>query len=200
MTSEASTHHPLRYAISRVMRKRSRARLALLLASALVLLLPVGAASASTVQPQAWTSECAWNAASDYWAVSLPGKTDLNFYAVPCVFHSGSSVYATVELAWSESELPPVGSGHKFDGFKVRANLDVRPNGGSDTIFEYKDCDFTNAVNADWAENATCTTPTYNGYDSSFDYSGDGWVSYDIDNDGKSWQPTRQLYGSPLIH
>jgi hypothetical protein len=77
----------------------------------------------------------------------------------------------------------------------------VRPNGSStDTTFEYKDCDFTSQIDAHWNGTEICTTPTYSGYSSSYNYSGDGWATYDIDNDGKSWLPSKQLYGSPFIY
>jgi hypothetical protein len=163
------------------------------------MLLGVFAAPQASADAEAWTSKCYDGLGNDR-KVDLPGKTDINIFLPPCVYRSGDKLYATVELLWSEAEIPAVGSGHKFDGFHVMATLERRANGSSeDVILELVQCDFKDEVNASWGGSVTCKTPVYTGYNSAYDYSADGWIQYDTDNDGKSWLPYMQLTGSPLI-
>ncbi|MEV6925978.1 hypothetical protein AB0M46_15995 [Dactylosporangium sp. NPDC051485] len=175
--------------------RRALLAIATVIASVLAVgLAPTGAMAAS------WSGRC-YDGLANSWKVSLPGKSDLDINAMPCVYISGNQLYASVILDWINDQAPPVGSGHKFDGFIVRANFEVRPNGSStDTIFTHTDCNITSTINSKWSGIYTCKTPVYTGYSSAFDYSGDGWAQWDVDNDGKGWLTPRQFVGSPLLY
>jgi hypothetical protein len=149
---------------------------------------------------ESWSGPC-YDGLANSWRIALPGKTDLDVNTQPCVYKSGNQLYASIIIDWIEDQAPPVGSGHKFDGFLLRVNFEVRPNGGStDTIFLHADFDLTTVMNANWSGRRTYQTTVYTGYSSSFEYSSDGWAQYDVDNDGKSWLTPRQFVGSPFIH
>jgi hypothetical protein len=174
------------------MRRKIFALLAPILLTALI-------APPASADAEAWTKKCYDGLGNDR-KIDLPGKTDLNIFAPPCVYRSGNKLYAEVNLAWSEAEIPAVGSGHKFDGFTVFVGLERRPNGSSsDVIIEMRECNVKDKVNASWGGRVSCKTPVFNGYNSAYDYSGDGWLQYDTDNDGDSWKPIMYLTGSPLI-
>lgn len=158
--------------------------------------------TATADEAAAWTKKCYDGLGNDR-KIDLPWKTDLNIYGMPCVYRSGSKLYAEVELLTAEAEIPAVGSGHKFDGFLLTATLERHKNGESadrDQILELKSCDFKDELNATWGPHLYCRTPVYTGYDSDYEYSADGWLKYDVDNDGKGWLPVMQLTGSPVIH
>ncbi|WP_309111588.1 hypothetical protein [Saccharothrix sp.] len=55
-------------------------------------------------------------------------------------------------------------------------------------------------LNATCGPHLYCKTDVYTGYDSDYEYSADGWLKYDVDNDGKGRLPVMQLTGSPVIH
>jgi len=156
-------------------------------------------ATPASADVEAWSEKCYDGLGNDA-NPNLPNKTDLNIYMPPCIHRSGNKLYASVKVAWGEATLPIFGSGHKFDGFKVFIGLERRPNGSSsDVIIEMRECDIKDEVNAVWSGDFTCKTPISNSYNSAYDYSADGWIQYDIDNDGESWKPIQYLTGSPLI-
>lgn len=149
-----------------------------------------------------WTEKCYDGLGNDR-EVALPGKTDLNIFAKPCVYRSGSKVYAVVELLTAEASIPAVGSGHKFDGFLLTATLERHKNGQSadrDQILKLESCDYKDELNASWGRHLYCKTDVHTGYDSDYEYSADGWLQYDVDNDGKGRLPVMELTGSPVIH
>jgi hypothetical protein len=172
------------------------------LALLLPLLLALSATPASAADAEAWTKKCYDGLGNDR-KIDLPGKTDLNIFVPPCVYRSGSKLYAVVELLTAEAEIPAVGSGHKFDGFLVTATLERHKNGESadrDQILKLASCDYKDEVNSSWGVHLYCKTDVYTGYSSDYEYSADGWLKYDTDNDGKGWLPVMQLTGSPVIH
>jgi hypothetical protein len=149
---------------------------------------PAGASAADYVE------KCHQN--SD--TITLPSKTDLIVTPLTCVYKNGTYTYARIKLMWSPDDEYPWGSGHKFDDFEVIVNLERRVNGDDqDRVVIQKTCDFTDEVNATWDSQKFCTTGKTT-YDSSYDWSGDGYIRYDKDNDGKGaslWF----LTGSPLL-
>lgn len=168
----------------------------------LPLLLALSATPATAAEEAAWTKKCYDGLGNDR-EVDLPGKTNINIFAMPCVYRSGSKLYAEVVLLTAEAQIPAVGSGHKFDGFKVTATLERHKNGESadrDQILKLATCDYEDEMNASWGVHLNCKTEVYTGYSSDYEYTADGWLQYDVDNDGKGWLPIMNLTGSPVIH
>jgi len=130
--------------------------------------------------------------------LDLPNKTDLKVSPTTCVYRNGAYTYARIKVMWSPDDEYPWGSGHKFDDFEVVVNLERRVNGDSeDRVVIQKTCDFTDEINASWDGYKFCTTGKTT-YDSAYDWSGDGYLRYDKDNDGKG-ASLRFLTGSPLL-
>lgn len=135
---------------------------------------------------------------NDLDPLNLPHKSDLKVSPTTCVYKNGAYTYARIKVMWSNTGERPWGSGHKFDDFEVIVNLERRVNGDSeDRVVIQKTCDFTDEINADWDGYKFCTTgkTTYN---SGYDWSGDGYLRYDKDNDGEG-AFLRFLTGSPLL-
>ncbi|MCG5439825.1 hypothetical protein [Micromonospora foliorum] len=172
-----------------------------LIRSAAVLIVAAAAGAVVVATPaQAATTKC-YGEVGNLWEVDLPNKTDLLLGADPCIVRDGSGLYAYFSVRWQQCCIPAYGSGHKFDGVKITVRLERRPNGSSDdTVITSRTCDITSAVNSTWSDiRATCFTDMKFVYDSSYDWSADGTIQWDIDNDGDSWKPAKALNGSPLI-
>ncbi|GAA2367440.1 hypothetical protein [Dactylosporangium salmoneum] len=164
--------------------------------AALLLLVGLTPAPASAAAA-GYVEKC--SLAANKKSLSLPGKTDITVHADTCIAHNGPYLYATLKFSWWANSDFPVGSGHKFDAFYIVSTLERRPNGvAADTIITDKNCDITTRINASWSGYLECTTSSYSGYSSAYDWSGDGWFRYDIDNDGASFA-VFDLTGSPLI-
>jgi hypothetical protein len=145
------------------------------------------------------TTKC-YDGAGNSKKFDLPGKTDIHMNGIPCITRYGSGkMTATIKIGWSEASIPAVGSGHKFDDFKINVRLERRANGSSsDRTVAKKTCTVTGTVNASWSGDARCSVTVSDVYNSGYDWSGDGWLRHDIDNDGNggsNWS----LTGSPLI-
>ncbi|PRX44538.1 hypothetical protein B0I33_11146 [Prauserella shujinwangii] len=145
------------------------------------------------------TTKC-YNGTGNTKKFDLPGKTDIHMNADPCITrYSSGRMTATIRIGWSEASLPAVGSGHKFDDFKINVRLERRPNGSSsDSTVASKTCTVTSTVNASWSGDTSCSVTVSGVYNSGYDWSSDGWLRYDIDNDGKGGSDW-SLTGSPLI-
>jgi hypothetical protein len=147
----------------------------------------------------AWRGPC-WEDTLIKKEYDLPNKTDLQVVVVPCVKRDGSKLYAYFTLDWYPMNYPWLGSARKFDSFQIVVNLERRLNGDStDRVVEQHTCDITSRVNDHNSGIVTCKTPVYNGYSSAYNYSGDGYIRADIDNDGEGadlWF----IHGSPLIY
>ncbi|MBO2455716.1 hypothetical protein J4573_52180 [Actinomadura barringtoniae] len=146
------------------------------------------------------TTKCHNTDSKNYKNFDLPGKTDIVGEGRTCITkYSDGRLTATIRFQWSEATLPAVGSGHKFDKFNINVRLDRRPNGStSDIALAKRTCDVTSDVNADWSGETACGISVPDAYNSSFDFSTDGSLTYNIDNDGDG-DSTFQLYGSPLV-
>jgi hypothetical protein len=163
----------------------------------------MGAGLAATVDAApasaAWSGPC-YDEALDLKVYDLPLKTDLQVVVLPCVKRDGNKLYAYLRVDWTPMNTPWFGSGHKFDSFKIVAHLERRVNGSSyDRVIASHTCDVTSQINDHNDGIVTCKTPIYTAYDPDYDYSSDGYISADIDNDGKG-ASTWSFHGSPLIY
>jgi hypothetical protein len=136
----------------------------------------------------------------------LPNKTNTVIEVQTCVNVYNNVLQASVYVTWHPSTCCPLGdTADKFHYFRVRVNLERRPNGSAtDAVVTTHECDFTYPINAyDWSADydgsTTCSSPSYSGYSSAYDWSGDGYALYDIVDDGLG-QMRQDFYGSPLIH
>lgn len=100
----------------------------------------------------------------------------------------------------NKTDYPWLGSHRKFDNLEIVVNLERRVNGTSeDRVVEQHTCDITSRVNDHHSGIVTCKTPIHSGYSAAYNWSGDGYLRADIDNDGdgaKLWF----IHGSPLIY
>lgn len=172
-----------------------------LAAIASAIALGIGLAVTVTAGPAAaaWTGPC--NDEDLILKVyDLPNKTDLQVVVVPCVKRDGNKLYAYLRVDWTPMNWPWFGSARKFDSFKIVAHLERRANGSSsDRVIAKHTCDITSQINDANGGIVTCKTPVYTAYDSDYNYSGDGYIRADIDNDGESWSDWN-FPGSPLLY
>lgn len=129
--------------------------------------------------------------------IALPNKSDLTVSVHTSVYRTDyGEVWGRVKISWHGAGL---GSGHKFDGFRIVPRLERRyGSSGTDQIIKVDDCDVTQSLNNVWQGALSCYSPVAD-WNSSFYWSGDGYLQWDIDNDGKGWQSAWQLKGSPLM-
>lgn len=148
----------------------------------------------------AWTERC-YAGSGNRWTIDLPAATDLELRGAPCVHSAGDRLYASVRFSWDAVGSPALRGGHAFDGVEVRVRLERRRDGSTtDSPLLAADCDLTDEVNGGRSGAFTCRTGVHSGYDAAFDYSGDGWVDYDLGDDGKGYLGVRNLTGSPPRH
>jgi hypothetical protein len=171
--------------------------------AAVVSALALGAGLALAVNPApaaaAWSGPC-YDEALNLKVYDLPNKTDLQVVVLPCVKRDGSKLYAYLRVDWTPMNWPWLGSARKFDSFKIVAHLERRLNGSSaDKVIASHTCDITSSINDNNGGVVTCKTPVYTAYDPDYNYSGDGYIAADIDNDGKG-ESTWSVHGSPLIY
>ncbi|REE94746.1 hypothetical protein [Thermomonospora umbrina] len=161
----------------------------------------LGVAMASPASAVTAVTLCQTHVEKNYLTFVLPGKTDLHTSVIPCVHRDTSgNMRASIKFGWSAATLPAVGSGHKLDSLKVVVRMERRLNGSSnDTVLTYATCDFTDEVNSTWNGEETCSVGTAYDYDSSYDWSADGYFTYNFNNDGEGTF-TNSLVGSPLIY
>jgi hypothetical protein len=130
--------------------------------------------------------------------ISLPNKSDLTLQVLVEIDRNDmGEVYALIQIGW---EGAGVGSGHKFDGFHINARLERRSSpGGTDTVINHSLCDATDAINSSWAGTYTCYSYVAH-WNSSYYWTSDGSINYDVDNDGKGYlDPAWELGGSPQL-
>jgi len=172
-----------------------------LAAVASAIALGIGLAVTVTAGPAAaaWTGPC-YEEELNLKVYDLPNKTDLQVVVLPCVKREGNKLYASLRVDWTPMNWPWFGSAHKIDSFKIVAHLERRANGSSsDRVIAKHTCDITSAINDANGGVVTCKTPVYTAYDPAYNYSGDGYIRADIDNDGESWSDWN-FHGSPLLY
>jgi hypothetical protein len=170
--------------------------------------LGVIAVEASPANAAGLISKCNTSSASNVWVVDLPLKADAKFIMTPCVYRSGNQVWAKVHWYVGcilNEALSCFGSSHRFDSVKVIAVLEKRTNGTThDYEVTHVSCDITSEANFTVLydplyRDGDCYTPISSSYTSTYDWSADGAVLYDVDNDGYgAFQ--HDLVGSPLIY
>lgn len=174
--------------------RRTIASIALAITVGIGLAVTVNAGPAAA----AWTGPC-YDEDLNLKNYDLPNKTDLQVVAQPCVKRDGNKLYAYLRVDWTPRYKPWYGSARKFDSFKIVAHLERRLNGSSsDRVIAKHTCDITSQINDANDGIVTCKTPVYTAYDSDYDYSSDGYIRADIDNDGESWSDWN-IHGSPLL-
>lgn len=96
-----------------------------------------------------------------------------------------------INVTWSETDgqRPAV----PFDGMKIHV-----VSQDNNITQASKDCDITAKVNVGNSGTTNCVLGPLNYGDLGvFTLTADGYVQWDINNDGKGWQTAHQLYGSP---
>ncbi|MFI8366894.1 hypothetical protein [Streptomyces sp. NPDC085466] len=125
--------------------------------------------------------------------IALPGKPDIWMRVMLCVERvSSTQHYAYAKVYWDASLI----GGNRFDGFKLQVRLER-----NDATMASWTCDLKSVLNS-WDSGPTnghfcgsaSSTSSLSG-----GWSADGKADYDVDNDGKSWLPSWQLHGSPLV-
>jgi hypothetical protein len=129
--------------------------------------------------------------------VTFPGGGDLGFHMSTCIQYSLSSdMYDTyIEADWHDADnnRPAV----PFDELTVHVELQT-----FDSPLHWKDCDFTSAMNSASGTAGTfiCDIGYFAGPASGYYLSSDGYIKWDINNDGLGELPTNQLSGSPNFY
>lgn len=123
--------------------------------------------------------------------IYFPNGGNENVYVNTCIgYHMITGAYKFfITVTWSDSDnnRPSV----PYDHFKIHLQEQ-----DSDTDIGTKDCDITSQMNASGTSgSATCVVnPVY--YLPSA-LTTDGWVQWDINNDGVGYQPQHNVTGSP---
>ena len=141
----------------------------------------------------------------DQWRdFDLPLKSDVRLDVELCLYRHGTKFAFSARI--SQDGGLGLGSGHRWDALTVTITFEKRANGGgSDQIVGRRTCNIVKNFNdysstekycpaVDSVSLAYPETP----YTSAYDWSLDGWIDYDIDNDGKG-SSRWNLTGSPLL-
>ncbi|MFF4624955.1 hypothetical protein [Nonomuraea jabiensis] len=137
----------------------------------------------SPAHAASWTCSANWDTRS----FELPNKPNVRAEARSCVYKDGNTRRGRIEIRWNTN--PGAWIGNRFDKFVVQARLER-----DDRVIASQSCDLTDEINSDVHGSDTCTT-SYVTSSAQEGWTGDGKVTYNIDDDGKS-DFTWNLHGS----
>ncbi|MGZ0148697.1 hypothetical protein ACXJJ3_16610 [Kribbella sp. WER1] len=138
------------------------------------------------VTPASAATACRTNVKS----VSLPGKPDVKFTVQLCVSGSGTYRHAQAKLSWT-GNYGFIG-GTRFNLVYLGLRLEQHDAERASTSSYY-----TASIDAQYSGSVTIGA-TKTGSLSAGGWSADGFLQYDVTDDGRSGY-TWELYGSPLI-
>ncbi len=130
-------------------------------------------------------------------SVTFPNGGDMGFYVSTCIAYSSTldEYNSEIIIDWHDADnnRPAV----PFDA--LTAHVETQD---FDDPNHTNDCDFTSAMN-----NATgtsgefvCQTGYYTGHVSGYYMTSDGYIDWNINNDGLGNMPNNQLTGSPVFY
>ncbi|WP_157548463.1 hypothetical protein [Nonomuraea candida] len=140
----------------------------------------------SPAQAAGWTCDAQWST-RDF---SLPGKPDVRAWGRSCIYKDGNTRRGRVQIKWKATSSADLGK--RFDKFSIQARLER-----NDKVIAGQWCDITGALNGEDEGSETCTT-SYVTSTSQYEWTGDGKVVYNINDDGLDdyvWN----LHGSPEV-
>lgn len=129
---------------------------------------------------------------------ALPASADISVNVRTCVWSDKScpgcaeEVAAGAEISWSRGQ-PRVYAA--FDSFKVIVRLER----SDDVIGSSLTCEVKSIIGSSGSGSYNCSPTNYANKGSATTWTGDGWVSVDINNDGKGRLSAWELTGSPAI-
>ncbi|MDI1460608.1 CHAP domain-containing protein [Catellatospora sp. KI3] len=128
--------------------------------------------------------------------VGFPNGGDMDLDVKTCITSMGNGTFKSqIWVDWQDGDLDK--PTHPFDGFKIVVRLE-----NHDDPLTTKTCDVTAAINAGTGKSGYvfCDIGAYDAPDWSYYLSVDGYIQWDIDNDGLGYKAANQLTGSPVFN
>lgn len=131
---------------------------------------------------------------SQHKSISTPGfNTDL--YVKVCATEGTSRHHgAYMIVSWHDGGSSASDGDRKFDSLRVHARVER-----NNTVYATDSWSIAGRVNRNESDTWSSTI-VYAASSTRGAWSGDGYISYDVDRDGEGTQPVWSLHGSPLVY